>query len=176
VNIERKLQDKLLSGARKEGDRLMLADDIIGAALDGTRALTAGERAALVQSPLTMRRFRQLALDRQAWSGSHGMLRAAATSDAVMALVSDDGCWSLHFIEQDGRWQVILKLDAEAPIATRLMREHPMLRVVDGGGAIILQGRLDSDGECECAWPFASEPAEHLQQHGASFAVEPVKM
>lgn len=176
MNIERKLQDKLLSGERKEGDRLMLADDIIGAALDGSRALTAGERAALIQSPLTMRRFRQLAIERQAWSGSHGMLRAAATSDVLTELVSDDGCWSLHFVEHEGRWQVILKLGAEAPIAARLMREQPMLRVVDGGGAIILQGRLDNDGEYECAWSFASGPAEHLQQHGAAFTVEPVRI
>jgi hypothetical protein len=35
-----------------------------------------------------------------------------------------------------------------------LLREQPLLRVIDGGGAIVLQGRLDADGECERAWPL----------------------
>jgi hypothetical protein len=80
----------------------------------------------------------------------------------------------LHFVAQGALWQVILKLAADAPFAPRLMREQPMLRVVDGGGAIILQGRLDADGECENAWPFETGPAPHFHQSGARFAVEPV--
>jgi hypothetical protein len=38
----------------------------------------------------------------------------------------------------------------------------------------VLQGRLDSDGECEAAWPFAAVPASHFQQSGAVFSVEPL--
>jgi hypothetical protein len=151
------------------------------------RALTPNERQALSSSPLTLRRFRQLSLERYAaaaqapqaandpvWSGSRGMLRAASTTEALEALVTDDGHWTLHFLPQDSGWQVILSLSAEAPFAARLLNDQPQLRVIDGGGAIVLQGRLDADGECERAWPFATAPAEHFQLYGAGFAVEPV--
>lgn len=180
---DRKLREQLLLSRRAEGDRLLLADAVLTAALDGSRALTANERHALETSPLTLRRFRQLAIERraashaandQSWSGSHGMLRAASTSATLEELATDDKYWTLHFLPQDGGWLIILKLAADAPFAARLMRERPMLRVVDGGGATVLQGQLDADGECEGAWPFETEPALHFQQFGAGFAVEPV--
>jgi hypothetical protein len=178
TSLDRKLREQVLMARRVEGDRLTLADATIVAALDGSRPLTTNEREALAQSPLTMRRLRQLSIDRnaqsKAWNGSAGMLRAASTEAALDELVTDDGHWTLHFVAQAGAWQVILKLAADAPFAPRLMREQPMLRVVDGGGAIILQGRLDADGECENAWPFETAPAPHFQQFGARFAVEPV--
>jgi hypothetical protein len=175
--LERKLREQLLLGRRVDGDRLLLADAVLIAALDGSRPLTANERAALAQSPLTMRRLRQLTIDRaaQPWTGSAGLLRAASTDAALGELVTDDGHWALHFLPQGASWQVILKLAAAAPFAPQLMREQPMLRVLDGGGAIILQGRLDADGECENAWPFDTAPAPHFQQFGAGFAVQPVK-
>jgi len=108
------------------------------------------------------------------WCGSTGMLRAASTAaDALASLVTDDNCWTLHFVAQDGGWQVILALSAQAPFAARLLGEQPLLRVIDGSGATVLQGRLDADGECECAWPFATAPAPHFQLHGANFTVQP---
>lgn len=179
------VQEKLLLHRAVEGDRLVLADATLAAALDGSRALTAGERAALQASPLTLRRLRQLSLRARAavdaandaaWRGSAGMLRAAASAGPLTALETDDRCWTLHLVAggTSGGWSVILKLDASAPFAPRLLREQPWLRVVDGGGAILLQGRLDADGECEHAWPFDDAPADHFQLHGAAFAVEPV--
>jgi hypothetical protein len=175
--LERKLRERLLLGRRREGDRLMLADAVLAAALDGSRPLTANERAALAQSPLTLRRLRQLTIERAAhtWRGSTGMLRAASSDAALAELSTDDKHWTLYFLAQGASWQVILKLAAAAPFAPGLMREQPMLRVLDGGGAIILQGRLDADGECENAWPFETAPAAHFQQFGASFAVAPVR-
>lgn len=186
-NLDAQLRERLLLSRAVPGDRLMLADATLLAALNGTRALTPNERQALSSSPLTLRRFRQLSLERYAaaaqapqaandpvWSGSRGMLRAASTARALDALVTDDGHWTLHFLPQDGGWQVILGLSAEAPFAARLLNDQPQLRVIDGGGAIVLQGRLDADGECERAWPFANAPAEHFQLYGAGFAVEPV--
>lgn len=199
---EHKLQEQALLARSVPGDRLMLADDTLVAALEGDRALTPNERRALQGSPQTLRRFRELALARRhamqdadaprvaanddAWTGSAGMLRAAASSAALEELVTDDGHWRLHFVFEGGPqrgtasasmsgngWQLILKLDAAAPFAARLLREHPLLRVVDGGGAILLQGRLDADGECECAWPFDDAPLPHFQHHGARFAVLP---
>ena len=176
--LDDKLREKLLLSRRVEGDRLMLSDVALNAALDGSRPLSAVEKKALADSPLTLRRLRQLSIGRaaaaNAWSGSAGMLRAAS-SGVIDALVTDDQHWALQFVPQGAGWKVILKLAADAPFAPQLMREQPMLRVTDGGGAIVLQGRLDADGECENAWPFDTPPAEHFQQSGARFAVEPVR-
>lgn len=181
-HTDNKLQERLLLARRVENDRLVLADATMAAALDGSRALTAGERTALRASPLTLRRFRTLALEHrrtmlpagERWCGSHGMLRAAADARPLAALVTDDGLWALHFVEQGGAWRVILALDANAPFAQRLVREQPMLRVVDGAGALVLQGALDGDGECEGPWPFDAAPAPHFHAVGGAFAVEPL--
>lgn len=221
TSMDAKLRERLLLARAVPGDRLMLADATLLAALDGGRALTPAERAALQQSPLTLRRFKQLALERRAargrrdvaaapakagesatagtrakaggpvaavihqsapaaandasWRRSGGMLRAAAGVAALEHMSTDDQYWTLHFLPSGAGqgWQVILKLAAEAPFAPQLLRQQPLLRVLDGAGAIVLQGRLDADGECECAWPFAAAPAPHFHQHGAGFVVEP---
>ncbi|WP_332856393.1 hypothetical protein [Duganella sp. S19_KUP01_CR8] len=181
-----RLRERSLLARAVPGDRLMLADATLLAALDGSRPLTPNERKALSVSPLTLRRFRQLSLERHAaaqaqpaandpvWGGSSGMLRAAASAAVLESLATDDNCWTLHFLQVGEGWQVILSLSAEAPFAARLLRERVMVRVIDGGGAIVLQGRLDADGEYECSWPFATAPAHHFQMYGAGFAVEPV--
>jgi hypothetical protein len=180
-----RLRERMLLARAVPDDRLMLADATLMAALDGSRVLTPTERQALAASPLTLRRFRQLSLERHAdaqskaandpvWNGSSGMLRAASSGVTLESLVTDDNCWTLHFLPQGAGWQVILSLSPEAPFAARLLREQGLLRVIDGGGAIVLQGRLDADGECERGWPFATAPAQHFQLYGAGFAVEPV--
>jgi len=182
---DQKLQERLLLSRAVPGDRLMLADEVLLAALNGTQPLSVGELAVLQASPLTLRRFRHLALELRraaqpaaandaAWSGSHGMLRAAASTEALEALATDDGYWTLHFVPEGEDWQLILALNPAAPFAARLLRERPEVRVTDGGGAIVLQGQLDSDGECERSWAFPSAPAEHFQQYGAQFSVAPV--
>jgi hypothetical protein len=178
AGLDRKLQERLLLGRRVEGDRLLLADAVLLAALDGSRPLTANERAALEASPLTARRLRSLALERRAgratapWQRSTGMLRAAAGGGALAELATDDGCFRLHFVDAAGGWRVILQLAADAPPAARMLRDRPLLRVLDGAGAVVLSGRLDADGECEAAWPFADHPFEHFQHAGAAFSVE----
>jgi hypothetical protein len=190
--MERRLQERLLLVRRVERDRLVLADATLLGALDGSRPLTAGERAALQASPLTARRLRQLALERRAasagsshpgasgWRGSHGRLRAASSGD-LEALRTDDGWFTLHFVaaevdekagEKSG-WRAILQLAADAPFAPALLAARAPLRVLDGAGNTILEGRLDADGECEAAWPFGTAPASHLQAGGAAFVVEP---
>ncbi|BDT58816.1 hypothetical protein MasN3_23100 [Massilia varians] len=182
TELDRKLQAQLLGGRRVEGDRLVLDDAVLLAALDGSRPLTDGERSALQASPLTARRLRTLADARRTprrgrgapdmsgqWRGSAGMLRAADGGAALDTLVTDDGAWRLHFLGD----RVILQLDPQAPLAATLLRAAGLLRVLDGAGGTVLEGRLDSDGECEGAWPFAQAPARHFQQHGARFSVEP---
>ena len=184
--LDARLRERALLTRAVPQDRLMLADATLLAALDGSRALTPNERKVLAASPLTLRRFRQLSLERRAalapapaandarWAGSTGMLRAASSAAVLETLVTDDKYWTLNFLPQDGGWQVILSLSAQAPFAARLLSEQPQLRVLDGGGAIVLQGRLDADGECERAWPFDTAPAPHFHLYGAGFAVEPV--
>jgi hypothetical protein len=177
--LERKLRERLILAPRGEGDRLMLGDAVLRAALDGSRPLTAGERAALQASPLTARRLRTLALEARAaaaasaWQGSSGMLRAADGGAPLTELATDDGFWRLHFVGSGTARRVILQLMPDAPFAARLLREGPLLRVVDGAGAQVLAGQLDPDAECECAWPFADDPAAHFQRHGAAFSVQP---
>jgi hypothetical protein len=179
----RRLQEALLLDRRQPGDRLMLDDATLAAALDGTRPLTAGERAALQASPLTARRLRHLALAKRArggnresgsWRGSRGVLRAAS-SGAVDAVVTEDGWWTLHFVDAGASWRVVLQLAPQAPFAEALLVARAPLCVRDGAGGTILAGQLDADGECEAAWPFAAAPGDHLQAHGAQFIVEPLE-
>jgi hypothetical protein len=184
--LERRLEERLLLGRRVEGDRLVLADATLLGALDGSRPLTAGERAALQASPLTARRLRQLAIERRAgqavdasqaataaWRGSHGRLRAASSGEPE-ALRTDDGWFTLHFAAAEAGWRAILQLAPDAPFAPALLEARAPLRVLDGAGRTILEGRLDADGECEAAWPFPASPASHLQAANAAFAVEPL--
>jgi hypothetical protein len=181
TNLDRRLREELLVGRRKEGDRLVLADATLRAALDGSRPLTSGERQTLETSPLTLRRLRQLAIDRRtgrkaanddAWQGSSGMLRAA-DSGALTRLGTDDGYWILHFSDEEGEWRIVLQLKACAPFTARLLRERPALCVTDAEGNVLLSGRLDGDGECEGPWLAGTDPASYFQQHGARFVVRP---
>jgi hypothetical protein len=176
---DHKLRERLLLAPRVEGDRLVLADAVLRAALDGSRPLRPAERAALQASPLTTRRLRTLALERRAatadtstWQCSAGMLRAADSGQALAELATDDGHWRLHFVGSGAERRVILQLMPDAPFAARLLREGVLLRVLDGAGAELLAGRLDGDGELEGAWPLAADPAAHFQRHGAAFSVQ----
>lgn len=179
--LDRKLRERLLLDGRVEDDRLVLDDAALRAALDGTAPLAPAQAAALKASPLTLRRFRQLALERKqalaaandpVWRGSAGMLRAAAQGE-LTRLATDDGWWSLHFFRGGSGWQSVLQLDPLAPFAAALLRERANVRVTDGSGSTVLDGALDADGELEGAWPFADDPAAHFQQHGARFVVQP---
>jgi hypothetical protein len=98
--------------ASAPGDRLMLADATLLAALDGTRPLTPNERQALSASPLTLRRFRQLSLERHAAAMPamptirhgpavrHGA-RRHGIGDGSTGRTQTDGYWTLHFLPQD---------------------------------------------------------------------------
>jgi hypothetical protein len=174
-----KLREQALLSRRVEGDALALPDDVLAACIAGTRTLTAAERALLAGSPLTIRRFRQLSIEARRpgaaandadWRGSEGLLRAAASAGTLDRLSTDDGYWTLHFA--DG--QAILQVAADAPFAAQLLASRHPVQVRDGNGALVLEGVLDMDGECEAAWPFADQPAAHFQAAGARFSVKPV--
>lgn len=171
TDLDRKLQERLLLAPRP-GDRLMLADATLRAALDGARPLTAGERSALASSPLTLRRLRRLSLERHAALRaprleSVGMLRAADSGAPLARIATDDGFWTLHV--DAGR--VILQLSPDAPFAAQVLAGRATVSVVDAAWNLVLQGSLDADGECERAWPFADDPATHFQRTGARFLV-----
>ena len=182
AQAEQRLRAAALLGRRTDGDYLVLDDATMRAALDGERALGPAQAAALLASPLTLRRFRTLADARRLtsaaaapyWDASSGMLRAAADGAPLATLETDDGHWRLHFVAAPGGWQVILKLDPGAPFAASVLQDGALLKVVDGAGAVVLQGGLDRDGECEQAWPFPEAPAPHFQRHGARFGVSRV--
>ena len=181
-NLAQKLDLSLVLGRSRDDDRLMLEDQVLLAALDGSRPLLPEERDALQKSPLTLMRFRQLALQARArksgaandeqWQRSLGMLRAAASGDVLLTLRSDDHYWKLDFVPDDDGWQFILALDANAPFANQLLQEPKWLRVLDGDNGLLLEGQLDADGECEVRWPLNTEPGRHLQQAGAKFRIE----
>lgn len=197
--LDQKLTQRLLLSRPTDDDRLMLSDAVMLAALLGEKPLGAAQRKALQESPLTLRRFRHLAIEWRAgqsaqagsppppppqppqvaandadWHGSSGLLRAADSGAALAALPTDDQYWVLHFIADADGWQVILSLDPAAPFAARLLEQGTPLRVADGAGEVILQGALDADGECEGRWPFAQAPSAHFQTFGAGFVVEPL--
>lgn len=178
TNLDRKLQAGALLARRVEGDGLMLADAILLQALDGSRPLTHGERAALQASPLTLRRMRHLADARRTqymtWTGSAGLLRAADSGAPLEMLRTDDRMWRLHFVDQGGVPGVVVQLDLDAPGAAQLLAVRATIAVRDGAGSVIVQGSLDADGECEGPWPFAASPSVHFQQHGARFDVVPI--
>ncbi len=169
----------------REDDRVMLDDHLLLAALDGSRPLSSQERELLQKSPQTLLRFRQLALQARArknsgaandaqWQSSMGSLAGVhpVGDEAGSRLQSDDQYWCLRFVPDEIGWQLTLVLNEQAPFALQIKQSGCALRVLDGKGAILLEGQLDIGGECEARWPFMIEPALHLQQAGARFRIE----
>lgn len=178
--LGRKLIGRALLAQRREGDSLLLPDAVMQAAIEGRRALTPAEAQDLKSSPLTLRRFRQLALEKRrpaandpVWQGSDGLVRAASSGALTGPLRTDDGYWTLHVAGSPGDWRLILALAPDAPFAASLLAAEGGVKVLDGQGGVLLEGVLDADGECEAAWIAAVAPFEHVQQAGARFTVRP---
>ncbi len=184
--LAQKLDLSIILNQSRDDDRLMLEDQVLLAALDGSRPLDPDQRILLQQSPITLLRFRHLAQQARArknggaanddnWQQSGGLLRAADSGALVLSLRTDDHYWSLDFVPEDNGWQLVLCLDENAPFASQLLDSEHCVRVVDGKQQVLLQGQLDADGECEARWPMPQEPVRHLQQAGAQFRVELVQ-
>jgi hypothetical protein len=186
--LNRALLSALLLGRPVPNDQQRLSDAVMNAALEGSHVLTGEERRALQGSPLTLRRFRHLSLARRkahtrpttatndaTWDCSLGLLLAADSGHDLNLLVTEDRCWSLHFVDAGlGRWSVVLALDPDAPFAAPLIESGRAVVVRDGNGQAIACGPLDVDGELEANWPFAEPPARHLPACGGGFSVEPM--
>jgi hypothetical protein len=184
--LSQKLDLSMILGQSRDDDRLMLEDQVLLAALDGSRPLDPDQRNVLQGSPITLLRFRHLALQARArkngnaandgnWQQSGGMLRAADSGAVIVSLRTDDHYWTLDFVPDDDGWQFVLSLDVNAPFAGQLLETESWVRVVDGKQQLLLEGQLDADGECEVRWPVPHEPTRHLQQAGAMFRVELVR-
>jgi hypothetical protein len=211
----------------KPGDRLVLADDVLQAALARQHPLNRTEYDALLASPLTLRRLQVLADQRaqseslrfvaptlvtnltsnlasnpstrpnqpalasvaaplpkgvlpgmpadpaanQPWRHSHCILRAAASATPASQVQSEDGWWRVGFSKAAHGWQIILKLDLEAPFAALALDQALVWQVRDGQGQVLLQGELDEAGELEARWPFADAPAVLLAAAGGKIDI-----
>lgn len=164
----------------QENDDLVLDDATLLAALENRQPLSREQWQAMMDSPLTLRRFRILAHRRQArleaandflWSESEGMRLAADSGEEVDVLRTQDGFWSLHFLQEAEGWLVVLKLDAAAPYANGLLTQQVKLEAVIGDGVSVLAGQLDASFEVEASWPFAETPLERLRRAGGRFVV-----
>ncbi len=177
--LDSKLQQSLLLNRPREGDCLRLSDAMLRAALEGSRPLSASEIAQLQDSPLTLRRFRHLALERRSkqaqWHASSGIVLAAASIEDEAILHSLDLYWQLQLLHDADQWQIILRLRPNAPFAAQVLQQHLPLEVLDGKGQVILRGCVDADGELEARWPFAVPPIAHFNANGGSFHVRLVQ-
>ncbi len=173
--LDAKLQESLLLNRSREGDYLQLSDAVLRAALEGSRPLSANEAAILQASPLTLRRFRHLAVaqrDKQTqWHASSGIVLAAASVEEDAILHSLDLYWQLQLLQVEKQWQVILRLRPSAPFAAQILNNHAALELLDGKGQVILRGSLDADGELELPWTWPQSPLTHFTAHGGSFHV-----
>lgn len=164
--------------APKAGDRLVLDDDSLRAAIERRRPLSETQKQQLLDSPMTLRRFKRLAQQIQnavaGWEGSQGLLLAAAGNDDLQSLSTEDGKWELHFMP--GRQQeirLVLKCLDDVLLAA-LLQQQREIQARDSGGNILCQGTLDDDGELDTRWPFDLPPREHFQLVGGRFVVGPV--
>ncbi len=181
------LLDKIMFGT-KEGDWLVLDDDTLRAAVDNTRPLTRNEWNSLINSPLTLKRLRHIigqakaktlksvnASNDDLWLGSEGFLRAAAgRGGEIPTLHSEDGMWTLMFLQGPSAIRMLLKLDRDTPLARQIMDSKTEVAVKDGTGQVLMQGHVDEEGELEADWPFSNAaPYAHFQASGGRFQVQP---
>lgn len=182
--FNKRLLEKALT-TRKENDWLVLDDDTLIAALDKTQPLTRNEWNALLDSPLTLRRLNVLIQQRRGkrsshdtaeaandseWIFSEGYLLAADSGEELTTLTDKDHWWTLVFLKGPGSIRVVIKLDADAPIARE---KHVEVALLDGSGRELLKGQLDDEGEMEGDWPLPDVPPyAHFQSTGGVFRVK----
>jgi hypothetical protein len=129
------------------------------AALDGSRALTAGERAALQASPLTARRLRTLAWTRRAAAGGR-RLAAAAAACCARPTAARRSPWppttasGPAFCRQRRRLARDPAADAGGAVRGAPAARAALLRVLDGAGATCWRAAR-CRRRVRSAWPFA---------------------
>lgn len=184
-NLIKKIAVQGLLDSFKAGDTLVLGDDVLQAAIERTHPLNRSEYAALLNSPLTLRRLHSLVAKMQQqgqaptaandayWSGSQCILRAADSGATAPSLTTADGWWLLAFLPSQDGYQMVLKLDKEAPFANHVINAGVELLVCDGQGKVVLTGILDEDGELEARWTFNDQPYAYFVAAGGTITVQP---
>lgn len=190
---ERQVMLAAFSAQRLPGDRPMLSDEVMQAALDGRARLQAAQWAVLLASPLTLCRLRYLEGRRLAalsenganqapfnvadhkWRTSSCELLAATGTGTDTSLYSPDGLWALHALTTGSVTRLLLQLlpSAETVAGGSAARPAPgdEVAVLDGAGTTLLMGRLDADGELEAVWTRPLDLRSHLSLHGRVWSV-----
>lgn len=187
----RSLLNKALINHYKEDDWLVLSDASLTAALNGSDPLTREEYAALLRSPMTLRRMTVLysgmkgvqetpeplvaANDAEFWADSRFVLRAAdSEGDSGWAeLTSESGLWRLRLSPAGRGWMLTLELLAKAHPTAASLLEGRRVALVDGQGRTLLEGALDADGRLQDDWCLDGSPAEHFRSTRGGFEVRP---
>lgn len=185
---EHKVVLAAFSVQRLPGDRMVLSDDVMEAALEGRKCLQPTQWQALLSSPLTLCRLRYLEGCRLAALSRHGRvnevddgrvsryeLLAATSTETDISLYSPDGRWALHALTTRTVTRLLLQLlpQAEDGIASTASRPVPgdEVAVLDGAGFTLLMGRLDADGELEQVWNQPLDLQSRLVRYGRSWSV-----
>lgn len=182
-----------LARKSKPGDWLVLADDVLLAALSGSQALSRVEREGLLNSPLTLRRMMELEARRLAaktatekatpvvaageaandplYTAPFQLLAADSGSEAF-CLTSDDGWWRLSFPQTREGWLIEIELREDAPFEHMLDENLPAgqsqrsVAVVDGQKRTLLLGQLNFNRTLSAPWPLHESPRAALAQSG----------
>jgi len=75
---------------------------------------------------------------------------------------ADRRFWSLVFLLDDGGYQMILKLNQQAPFFQEMICCDRRIVLRDGTGQVLIEGVLDEDGELEVSWTLPVNPYNHF--------------
>ena len=180
----------------KRDDWLVLDDETLLAALDGSHPLSRVEWAGLLESPLTLKRMAALEAGRRKQAGTvESPLRIAAVAandelyscaltllaadsgEQEVSLSSADGWWQLSCPATHGGWKMRLELAEGAPFVGLFEDEvgpgmsPRAVAVLDGRGRTLLLGHLNDERLLWGNWPLAESPREALAPAGGVFQV-----
>ncbi len=154
----------------------MLDDKTLRTAIAHEKPLTTAECEQLLDSPLTLRRFKMLDAEQRnsvaGWHSSNGLLLAAESEQPLPSLSTVDGLWQLHFLLGRGdELRVTLKCVGDDSLLNSLVESERVIDALDCAGNLICSGVLDDEGELDARWTFEELPREYFQQVGGRFQV-----
>ncbi len=162
------------------GDRQIITDERLLAALTGKERLRQAEYREMLASPLTLSRLRLLAsqslseLQRSPALMNHesdGMMPTPELLCEELTLVTNDGNWALLIkLDQDSqRWHLTLQLLASREAMH--VREDGEIFVHDAQQGTFLFGGLDGNGQLHAVWELPVKPLVYLVGKGKTWTV-----
>ena len=122
---------------------------------------------------LGLRRARAREL-RRAWNDNGYAAVAqyrAASTQASRHSVRTSG-WSLQIVRSPGSGQTLVSLELE-PQAMALLPPNTVVRIVDSGGMVWLEGEIDSFGGIDAQWPHSeADPDQRLRSHALTISFD----